>query len=125
MGRWVFHFDCRFAADGAFPFVALNRVYRRRPSNKIGRFLKKKHVEGATTNASEIHDELRAGGKSALYRIRHFGGDFLRGTDAYWEYRPDDVDAWLHYHVEQGADPPAIQLLGDGPNPTGQTFSTG
>ena len=53
-------------------------------------------------NAAEMQGRLRAGGRSFLDRLRHFGGGAIRGTDAYWADGSDDVDAWLHYHVEQG-----------------------
>ena len=53
-------------------------------------------------NAAEMQDKLRAGGRSFLGRIRRFGCGVPRVTDAYWAERSDDVDAWVHYRVEQG-----------------------
>ena len=44
-------------------------------------------------NAAEMQDKLREAGRSFLDRLRRFGGGVLRGTDAYWSERSDDVDA--------------------------------
>ena len=53
-------------------------------------------------NAAETQGNLREGDHSFLDRRRRFGGGVLRWTYAYWAERSDDVDAWLHYRVEQG-----------------------
>ena len=45
-------------------------------------------------------------------RLRHFGGGVLRGADAYWADMADDVDAWLHYHVEHRNGVPTICITG-------------
>ena len=63
-------------------------------------------------NAAEMQDKLRAGDHTFLDRLRRFGGGVLRGTDAYWSERSDDVDAWLHYHVEQGSGVPTLFVTG-------------
>ena len=78
-----FYVDCRFAADAAFPFVALNMVYRRRAYEQSAWFLTA-HLENAPLTAAEIQERLRAGDDPFLSRLRHFGGGTLRGTDAYW-----------------------------------------
>ena len=59
LARIVFYYDGRFSADVAFPFVALNMMYRRRSVEQSGWFLKS-HVEDAPANAAEIQGELRA-----------------------------------------------------------------
>ena len=91
--RIIYYYDGRFGADVAFPFVALNMAYRRRYAEQSSWFLKS-HVEDPPANAAEMQDKLRAGDHSFLDRIRHFGGGVLRGTDAYWGDRSDDVDYW-------------------------------
>ena len=63
-------------------------------------------------NAAEMQGRLRAGGRSFLGRLRRLGGWVPRGEDAYWADRSDDVDAWLHYHVEQGGGVPTLFITG-------------
>ena len=107
----VYYYDGRFAADVAFPFVALNMMYRRRAAEQSGWFLKS-HVDEPPLNAAAIQDRIRSGGESFLDRLRHFGGGALRGTDAYWSGRSDDVDAWLQYHVDEGNGVPNLFITG-------------
>ena len=59
-----------------------------------------------------MQDKLRAGAHSFLGRLRRVGGGVLRGTDAYVAERSEDVDAWLHYHVEQGRGCPTRFITG-------------
>ena len=108
----------RFGADVAFPFVALNMACGRMSAEKSRLFLKS-HVEGPPANAAEIQCKLRAGDHSFLDRLRRFGGGFLRGTDAYWAEALGDVDAWIRYQVEQGADPRRSSLRGVAPSSIG------
>ena len=65
----------------AFPFVALNMVYRRRSSEPSNWFLKS-HAEDPPANAAEMQDKLRACGRSFLEGARHFGGFVPRWADA-------------------------------------------
>ena len=86
-------------------------MYRRRSVDRSGRFLEI-HVDGAPENDAEIQGKLRARDVPFIDRIRHFGGGVLRGEDAYWADRPDDVGAWLHYHVEHGGGAPTLFITG-------------
>ena len=99
LGRLVFYSDGRFSADVAFPFAALNMMYRRRSVEQSGMFLKKTTSMTPPANAAAIQDKLREGDLSFIDRLRHFGGGVLRGTDAYLADRSDDVGAWLQYRV--------------------------
>lgn len=106
VGAFSFYLAGRFAAA-----VAPNMVNRRLSEDQSGRFLKN-HVADPPMKAAEVQDKLRAGGASFLDRIRHFGWIALRGTDAYWEDRPDDVAAWIHYRAEQGGGAPNLFITG-------------
>ena len=96
-----------FSEDVEFPLVALNMMYRRGSTEQIG-WCVRNHVEGAPAKASEIQDKLRAWDVSFIDSARHFDGGVLRGTDAYWGDRSDDVDAWLHYQDEHKNGAPTI-----------------
>ena len=63
-------------------------------------------------NAAEMQDKLRAGDRSFLDRLRHFGGGVLRGADAYGDDRSDDVDAWLHCRAEVENGSPTLFVTG-------------
>ena len=63
-------------------------------------------------NAAEIQGRLRAGDHSFLGRLPRFGGGVLRGADAFWPDRSGDVDARLHYHVDQGNGVPTLVVTG-------------
>ena len=73
IGRSLRYYDGRFSAYIAFPFGALNMMYRRRSVEQIGLFLKS-HVEGAPENAAELQAELREGDVSFTDRPRRFVG---------------------------------------------------
>ena len=98
MRTYFFYYDGRFSADVAFPFVALNMMYRVLSVEKSGRFLGN-HVEDFPANAAEIQGKLRVCDVSSLDRLRHFGVGVMRGTGAYWADRSGDVDARSHYRV--------------------------
>ena len=114
----VYYYDGRFAADVAFPFVALNMMYRRRSAEQSGRFLKNQ-VDEPPLDASDIHDRIRSGDGSFLDRLRQFGGGVLRGADSYWSGRSGDVAAWLQYQVGDGVAPHISLSRGVSPSSIG------
>ena len=82
-------------------------AYRRRYAEQISWF-SKSHVDHPPMNAAERQDKLRAGDRSFLDRLRHFGGGVPRRADAYWADRSGDVDARSHYRVEKEGGGPTL-----------------
>ena len=59
-----------------------------------------------------MQGRIRAVGRSCLYSVRNFDGWAIRGTDACWPERPDDVGALLRFRVDQGSGGPALFITG-------------
>ena len=115
----VYYHDGLFAADVASPRVALNTMYRRRSAEKSGRFLKSQ-VGETPLRAADIQGRARPGDESFLNSLHQFGGFLLLGMGAYLYGRSGDVDAWLQYHLADGAAALISSSLGVAPSSSGR-----
>jgi Helitron helicase-like domain at N-terminus len=110
IGTWMkntmLYKDMRFAKDRVWCFFALNFMTRHVNQNSGGFFVKNFFSQGPQS-LEDLKQEIADGNLSWIHRISYYS-QRVTGSSAYWRHKRQEINAWIHHHVEKGAGPPTF-----------------
>jgi hypothetical protein len=93
--------DGRFDKDKFFPFFVLNYLIRRR-NQETGNFFINKIFSGQDSiTLDDIKSKLDMGDNAFLKEISYFSKK-IKGSNAYWRSKREELNTWINHHIEMG-----------------------
>ncbi len=102
--RMIYYFDGRFACDKLFGFFALNFSTRRRNQSQ-GSFFVRNASNDCPHSIDEMKEKIENNDTKFIDKI-HYSSNTIVGSNSYWNFKREELEAWISHHLEQNHGPP-------------------
>jgi len=98
--RLLYYQDGRFAKDKMFCFFALNYISRHRNASQ-GRFFIDNFERNVPSSLNELKERIE-NGNTAFVNHLTFWSNRIKGSNAYWNLKRNELYSWINQHIELG-----------------------
>jgi hypothetical protein len=102
----IHYYDGRFQSDQLFTLYVFNTIQRHDNNKNGGYFFTDKNWLGKNPpSLEELKDQIRNGEFKFVSKLRYFAQQ-IRGSDAFWRSKTNELESWIDFHVSRHHGPP-------------------
>ena len=110
LNRWLERLmrykDYRFERDKMFAFYA-NDYCQRKMANSNAGFFVKRVCGDCPSSLDDLTEQIENGNFKFIHKLLYFSGA-LKGSDAYWRRKKEELNEWILYHIHHDHGPPTL-----------------
>ena len=101
--------DGRFMRDKVFSFHLYN-IIQRHANNKAAYYFVQSYISDDAVTVEQIKEQVEKGNTAFVGKLQNFSAGKIRGSDAFWRSKKNELESWISYHLEAGNGPPTLFL---------------
>jgi len=105
--RLLSYKDGRFQKDHIFALYAYNMVQRHENNSRGNYFINQPALVGpAPPTVEELKERIRGGDDKFISVLQYYSGSSIRGSDAYWRAKTNELKTWIDFMISCKHGPP-------------------
>ena len=103
------YYDGRFQRDQLFSLYAFNMI-QRHDNNRGGNFFvnSPNFVGKEPPSVEDLKRDVANGNTKYISVLQYFSASKIRGSDAFWRGKSEELKTWIDYHVAEKHGPPTM-----------------